>query len=455
LPLTLEATEKPHLHQDWIDPHAYGIVKALQKGGFETYLVGGCVRDLLLNIHPKDFDIATMASPQQVKRAIYMAFIIGKRFRLVLVKRDDQQFEVATFRREVDPSELVEGETPQGDNAFGTPEEDAKRRDFTINGLFYDPVNEKLIDYVGGIADIEKRVLRMIGDPEVRLVEDSIRILRGLRLSHKLGITLDPDLRRAMQNQAASLASSVLPRRREEILKFLRLNHPDLALIEAYDLGVLKYVLPTLHELFENPLKKEIFFEHFRIYRRMAPENADTIHLFGWLVFSYFRTVIEVDEPLAIEAVEESDETDEEQVEMADDSLHYVLQTPQFRSLMRDELGMFNFEQSAISKALQLAPTLEKADEFRKRGLRRQFALLRNEGFSLAMQMAEVDYLLSGEVIQFWREAYQKALPQLETLKTENKDRRKTTQRRRRGGSRKSRGEAKKEAPEASTESAT
>ena len=95
----MEVRAKPHLHQDWIDSHAFGIVKALQKSGHTTYLVGGCVRDLLIGAHPKDFDIATAAQPPQVKRLIYMAFIIGKRFRLVLVKRDDQQFEVATFRR--------------------------------------------------------------------------------------------------------------------------------------------------------------------------------------------------------------------------------------------------------------------------------------------------------------------------------------------------------------------
>src|SRR5262249_29235348 len=140
--------------------------------GFTTFLVGGCVRDLLLGKHPKDYDIATNARPQDVRRMIHNSFIIGKRFRLVLVKRGDVQYEVATFRRDLRPDENVE-ELPGGaDNIFGTPEEDARRRDFTVNGLFYDPVQHKLFDYVEAAADLEHGVVRMIGDPDVRLAED-------------------------------------------------------------------------------------------------------------------------------------------------------------------------------------------------------------------------------------------------------------------------------------------
>src|ERR1035437_4250249 len=145
----MNVTPKPHLHQDWVDPHAVGIIRALQKKGFITYLVGGCVRDLLIGIHPKDFDIATTAKPDEVKRTIHRAYVIGKRFRLVLVRRDELQFEVATFRHELreDESRI---DLPAGDNIFGTAEEDAQRRDFTINGLFYDPIGDQLIDFAEG-----------------------------------------------------------------------------------------------------------------------------------------------------------------------------------------------------------------------------------------------------------------------------------------------------------------
>ena len=381
----MEVRAKPHLHQDWIDSHAFGIVKALQKSGHETYLVGGCVRDLLINAHPKDFDIATAAQPQQVKRIIYMSFIIGKRFRLVLVKRDNQQFEVATFRREVRPEDMLDPNAPSGDNIFGTPEEDARRRDFTINGLFYDPVDEQLIDYVNGMPDIQARLLRMIGDPNVRLLEDSIRILRGLRLSHKLGFMIEPSLREAMHVHACELEKSVLPRRREEILKMLRLDEPDLALLECYDLGILKFVIPTLHDFLEDAARRELFLEHFNAYQLMVTDPTDTSQLFGWLVFAMLKAAhaspSERPEPLTIE-----DEI--------------------FQRLMRDELGMYKFEQTALMKALEILPSLEKTEDFKRRGERRQLSLMKNEGFRLAMTFAVADFQLSAEQQSFWSSAY-------------------------------------------------
>lgn len=420
----MEVTQKPHLHQDWIDSHAFGIVKALQKGGHLTYLVGGCVRDLLLGIHPKDFDIATAAHPPQVKRLIYQAYIIGKRFRLVLVKRDNQQFEVATFRREMKPEEFPEG-VPFGDNVFGTPEEDACRRDFTINGLFYDPVEDKLIDYIEGLKDIEARVLRMIGDPEVRLCEDPIRMLRALRLAHKIGFSLDEELRAAIKRRSADLLKSVLPRRREEILKILRLKEPDLVLLEIFDLDLMKYMMPTIHEVFSDGDKLEIFMDHFRRNHRMAPESADTVHLFGWLIYSYFQTVVE---------------SEGRESERPED----IINEERFQRFMRDDLGMYKFEQLTITKALEVLVALPQATEFRKRGERRQFAVVRNEGFALALQMAEVDYLLPPEILQFWKDLHVKFKPDLERLAEEEKGKRKTGRRRRppRRGDRGDRGAA-------------
>jgi poly(A) polymerase len=406
----MEVTRKPHLHQDWIDSHAYGIVKALQKGGFTTYLVGGCVRDLLLGIHPKDFDIATMAHPPQVKRLIYMSFVIGKRFRLVLVKRDDQQFEVATFRRDVNPADFPEG-VPPGDNVFGTPEEDARRRDFTINGLFYDPINEQLIDYVNGLPDIQARTLRMIGDPDKRLVEDPIRILRGLRLAHKLGFVIEPELRTAMAKNASSLLQSVLPRRREEILKILRLDDPAIALMECYDLGILQHVVPTLHDLLSNAERRDLFLQHFETYRTMVNDPSDTTQLFGWLVFSMFKAALE-------------GPTERETPITLEDDI--------FQRLMRDELGMYKFEQSALVKAIEILPAIAKVEDFRRRGERRQLAMIRNEGFQLALRFCEADLLLNGSELEFWRQALTKLSVELERIAAEVKAKKRRPRRRRR-----------------------
>ena len=234
-----------------IDPDAFQIVRILQNRGFTTYLVGGCVRDIILGKHPKDFDIATNARPQEVKRAVSNAFIIGRRFRLVLVKRGDMQYEVSTFRRDPRPDENLE-ELPGGDNLFGSPEEDARRRDFTINCLFYDPIACRLIDYAEGLPDLEAGVVRMIGDPNVRLNEDPIRILRGIRLAHMIRFSLDSDLRLAMQKHSENLLNTALPRRREEILKFLRLDNPALPFLTSMDLGVLDLSFQRLTRPFER-----------------------------------------------------------------------------------------------------------------------------------------------------------------------------------------------------------
>lgn len=339
-----------------------------------------------------------------------MSFIIGKRFRLVLVKREDQQFEVATFRKEINPDEFPEG-APSGDNVFGEPEEDARRRDFTINGLFYDPISDQLIDYVDGLPDIHARILRMIGNPDSRLVEDPIRILRGLRLSHKLGLFIDPALRESMSRNAHELSKSVLPRRREELLKILRLDEPELALLECWDLGILKHVTPTLDNLLSNPIRRDLFLEHFAAYRSIVHDPADTTQLFGWLVFSMLQAAVlgptEREEPITIE-----DEI--------------------FQVLMRDELGMYKFEQTALIKAMEVAPILERVEDFKRRGERRQLALMKNEGFKLGLLVAEADFRLAPAHTLFWKTAHERLSGELEQIESELKEKRRRRPRRKR-----------------------
>jgi poly(A) polymerase len=258
---------KPHLHSSFIDPRAFAIVERLQKQGFKSYLVGGCVRDLLLGIEPKDFDIATSALPQEVKKIIPHSYIIGKRFKLVLAKRGADQFEIATFRRDIPenlrPSETtnVEDLVIKDDNFFGTPEEDARRRDFTINGLFYDPVAGTILDWVNAGPDLEGRWVRMIGHPPTRILEDPIRSLRAIRLAHKIQFSLESSLRAAIAEYAHMVALTALPRRREEYLKLLRLPQPDLAFLDLWDLGLIDSCLPSLKHIFLNPdLEQEFLF---------------------------------------------------------------------------------------------------------------------------------------------------------------------------------------------------
>ena len=216
-----EITAKVHgIDRDLIDPRAIETVETLQDAGFETYIVGGAVRDLLLGLHPKDFDIATSATPEEVKRLFRRAFIIGRRFRIVHVifggGRDHEVFEVSTFRANVDVADATKvkgNERSQKsaldgvkhavdasgrvlrDNVWGDIASDAARRDFTVNAMYYDPSSEVLVDYHGGMADANKRVIRMIGEPAARYREDPVRIIRAVRFSAKLaklGFKLEP-----------------------------------------------------------------------------------------------------------------------------------------------------------------------------------------------------------------------------------------------------------------------
>jgi len=374
----MNVTQKPHLHQDWIDSHAIGIVRALQNNNYTTYLVGGCVRDLLLNIHPKDYDIATDARPDQVRRLIHRAFIIGKRFRLVLVRRDHTQFEVATFRRDIREDENREG-LPDGDNIFGSPQEDAQRRDFTINGLFYDPINNELIDYAEGRADLEERWIRMIGDPVKRLQEDPIRIMRALRLKHMIDFRLEPSLRAAMQEYAHTLPTTVLPRRREEILKWLRLRAPEAAFLEAHDLGLLRHLSPTLARWFEEH-DPSVFLTLLAQSTEQSREDYEPVDHFANLVHAAARAFLQTD-PMGPREQLHSDE---------------------FQTWMRDELGMFKHEQALVLKALQAEPLLMKREELLRRGERRVRAVVTSEAFVLALRLARLDCALSSEGIFFW-----------------------------------------------------
>ena len=232
------------LNNSQIDPQALRLVRKLQKHNHTAYFVGGCVRDLLLGLTPKDFDIATSATPRQVNRIIRPSHIIGRRFKLVLFRHFGKQYEISTFRRQSPEEE--NGGLITNDNTFGTAKEDAKRRDFTINALFYDPIKYELIDHCQGLIDMEQRKIRMIGVPTVRIQEDPLRMLRALRFAYKTNFLIEESLREAIKQMASQLRLTVLPRRREEFLKFLRLETATHLLWECHDLNLLKHLNPEL-----------------------------------------------------------------------------------------------------------------------------------------------------------------------------------------------------------------
>src|SRR5258705_9240096 len=225
--------EKPGLWRDALGPAAGKVCAVLREAGFSASVVGGAVRDLLLGIVPKDFDIATDARPEQIKPLFRRALVIGRRFRLVHVMMGPETVEVSTFRAG-SPQTGTEKETAHQqdehgrvlrDNVFGTQEEDARRRDFSVNALYYDPATEEVVDFHGGLADLKKRVMRVIGDPETRYREDPVRMLRGVRLAAKLGLTLD-SASRAPIRRLAPLMERVPPARLfDEMLKLLLSGH--------------------------------------------------------------------------------------------------------------------------------------------------------------------------------------------------------------------------------------
>jgi poly(A) polymerase len=246
-PTKLERAQHPISRRD-IDPNVLKILYRLISAGHVAYLVGGGVRDLMMGRRPKDFDVATSAHPAQVRELFRNSRLIGRRFRLVHVFFGPQNIEVATFRQRSE--EVVEGEDPmiRHDNTFGTPEEDAFRRDFTINALFYDPSTFQVIDHAGGVSDLQARLIRTIGDPEVRMREDPVRMIRAIRFAIKLDFAIEPATRAAMERHRADLAKASVPRLVEETYRTLTIPGAARALILMEQLGILDLLLPFLSE---------------------------------------------------------------------------------------------------------------------------------------------------------------------------------------------------------------
>jgi poly(A) polymerase len=247
--------EKHGLGRDAISPAAAKVCSALREAGFSAYVVGGAVRDLLLGIIPEDFDIATDARPEQIKPLFRRALIIGRRFRLVHVMLGPETVEVSTFRgADTETAEKDEHGRVLRDNVFGTQEEDARRRDFTVNALYFDPVSEEVVDFHGGLADLKKRSLRVIGDPVTRYREDPVRMLRAVRLAAKLGLTLDPATREPIRSLAPLMERVPPARLFDEMLKLLLSGHASACLRQLRDVGLHQGLLPLLDVILEQPL---------------------------------------------------------------------------------------------------------------------------------------------------------------------------------------------------------
>ncbi|HEX2531150.1 MAG TPA: polynucleotide adenylyltransferase PcnB [Burkholderiaceae bacterium] len=237
-----------------LSPNAVRVTQTLQEAGFKAFIVGGAVRDLLLGCKPKDFDIATNATPEQVKRLFRRAFIIGRRFQIVHVILGQEQLEVTTFRgASSDGTPKDEHGRVLRDNTFGEQHEDAMRRDFTINAMYYDAATQTVLDYHGGITDIRNKTLRMIGLPEARYREDPVRLLRVVRFAAKLGFGIDPDTRAPIKVMAPLIDNVPVARVFDEMLKLLMSGHALACLQQLRQEGLHHGLLPLLDVVLEQP----------------------------------------------------------------------------------------------------------------------------------------------------------------------------------------------------------
>jgi poly(A) polymerase len=244
-----------NINPQLVSPNAVRVTQALQDAGFKAFLVGGAVRDLLLGIKPKDFDIATNATPEQVKRLFRRAFIIGRRFQIVHVMFGQELIEVTTFRG-ASSEGAVKDEHGRvlRDNTFGEQHEDAVRRDFTINAMYYDPATQTVHDYHGGMTDIRNKTLRVIGVPEARYREDPVRLLRVVRFAAKLDFTIDPATRAPMSVMAPLINNVPTARVFDEMLKLLMSGHALACLQQLRKEGLHHGLLPLLDVVLEQPL---------------------------------------------------------------------------------------------------------------------------------------------------------------------------------------------------------
>lgn len=287
-PTIIPRAEHPISRND-INRNALKVLYRLYNAGFEAYLVGGCVRDLLLGRQPKDFDIATNAHPDEIRKLFKNCRIIGKRFRLAHIVFGKEIIEVATFRTHHTNAETDQAKTHQGmivrDNVYGTIEDDACRRDFTINGLYYNIADFSVVDYIGGMADIQTRTIRMIGEPVARYHEDPVRLLRAIRFMGKLNLNISPETEKPIF-ELHHLLQKVSPARL--YLELLKLFHegalqPTFQLLGKYKLFA--ELLPMTHAALSDPIAAALIDTGLKNTDNRIKENKTVSPAFIFAVF--------------------------------------------------------------------------------------------------------------------------------------------------------------------------
>lgn len=263
----------------FISKGALQVLNRLDKAGYRAYLVGGAVRDLMLGGRPKDFDVVTDARPEQMRRLFRNSRIIGRRFRLVHVVFGNEVVEVATFRRDPDPRRQRRRGSGDllvtSDNTYGTPREDAFRRDFTVNALFYDISDFSVIDYVGGLDDLDRRVIRIIGDPAVRYQEDPVRMLRACEFAGRLTFEIETETLSAIRDHRREIHKAAPARLIEELLQLLGCGRAEPAFEWASESGLLESLIPEARDILEGRGRGAGFARLFAVLDRRRNEGDE------------------------------------------------------------------------------------------------------------------------------------------------------------------------------------
>lgn len=275
-----------------VDPDALYVLERLRQAGFTAYLVGGSVRDLLLKKIPKDFDISTSARPEQIKQLFQrQCILIGRRFRLAHIRFGHKILEVSTFRTGENDSDLI-----VHDNEWGSPEQDVLRRDFTINGLFYDASNNSIIDYVDGWEDIQKKMLRTIGDPEKRFKQDPVRLIRLLKFHARFGLEIDKATEQAIHTCIQEITKSSPARILEEMLRMLESGSSEQFFRLMTEYGLLSILFPALVQFIQTPQGKTVY--HYlaaadQIYHHKGKNVLDRAVLTACLLYPIVEKELE------------------------------------------------------------------------------------------------------------------------------------------------------------------
>lgn len=368
---------------------ATDIVARLQQAGHSAFWVGGCVRDLLLKREPSDYDIATSARPEQIEALFDQTIAVGRKFGVVVVIEEGHQFQVATFRAEAD---YINGRRP-AKVVFSDARADALRRDFTVNGLFYDPVAKKLHDWVGGEADLRAGIIRTINDPEQRFAEDHLRLLRAVRFAAQLNFQIEPCTLAALKANAHKITGISAERIREELIKLFKPPHAARGLELLRETGLLEHVLPELVPTItcaQSPSyhPEGTVYMHIKLMLQQLPADADP--LLPWAVLLH-----DIAKPQTAT------------IDSTDGTIHFYEHEKIGAEMARAVMERLKFPRKQIeqvAKVVQYHMQLKDAMQMRKSTLRR---LLLRPTFALELELHKLDCLGSHgrlDVYEFLRE---------------------------------------------------